>query len=150
LRPSRRRTQSTIDGWVHAYDHQRPRQPLEMAVPADKFRPNSATRDIVVPAPRGQDDQVALPWANGGIVTAPASPGAADARTGETLACAGVTGTMVLAWITNHRRNGFFIFRPGEGYEYVMTLSLAAVGLAGIGPGGWSLDHQLGWFSPPG
>jgi putative oxidoreductase len=66
------------------------------------------------------------------------------------LACAGVIGTMAVAWVTNHLRNGFFIFRPGEGYEYVMTLSLAATGLAGIGPGEWSLDHQLGWFTPPG
>ena len=66
------------------------------------------------------------------------------------LACGGVIGTMVVAWITNHRRNGFFIFRPGEGYEYVMTLTLAAIGLAGIGPGQWSLDHALGWFDPPG
>jgi putative oxidoreductase len=66
------------------------------------------------------------------------------------LACAGVIGTMAVAWITNHRRNGFFIFRPGEGYEYVMTLSLAAVALAGIGAGEWSFDRQLGWFSPPG
>ena len=66
------------------------------------------------------------------------------------LACAGVIGTMTVAWVTNHLRNGFFIFRPGEGYEYVMTLTLAAIGLAGIGPGGWSLDHALAWFSPPG
>jgi putative oxidoreductase len=66
------------------------------------------------------------------------------------LACAGVIGTMAVAWITNHLRNGFFIFRPGEGYEYVMTLTLAAVGLSGIGPGEWSLDHALGWFDPPG
>lgn len=66
------------------------------------------------------------------------------------LACAGVMGTMVVAWVTNHRRNGFFIFRPGEGYEYVMTLTLAAVGLAGVGAGQWSADHALGWFSPPG
>jgi putative oxidoreductase len=66
------------------------------------------------------------------------------------LACAGVIGTMLVAWITNHLRNGFFIFRPGEGYEYVMTLTLAAVGLAGVGAGQWSLDHALGWFDPPG
>jgi putative oxidoreductase len=66
------------------------------------------------------------------------------------VACAGVIGTMVVAWVTHHRKNGFFIFRPGEGYEYVMTLTVAAAGLAGIGPGAWSLDHQLGWFSPPG
>lgn len=66
------------------------------------------------------------------------------------LACAGVIGTMVVAWITNHARNGFFIFRPGEGYEYVMTLTLAAIGLAGVGPGEWSIDHAVGWFDPPG
>jgi putative oxidoreductase len=66
------------------------------------------------------------------------------------LACAGVIGTMIVAWITNHLRNGFFIFRPGEGYEYVMTLTLAAIGLSGVGPGQWSLDYELGWFDPPG
>jgi putative oxidoreductase len=66
------------------------------------------------------------------------------------LACAGVIGTMLVAWITNHLRNGFFIFRPGKGYEYVMTLTFAAVGLAGVGPGEWSVDHALGWFQPSG
>ena len=29
------------------------------------------------------------------------------------LAAAGVIGVMLVAWITNHRGNGFFIFRPG-------------------------------------
>lgn len=66
------------------------------------------------------------------------------------LACAGVVGTMLVALITNHLRNGFFIFRPGEGYEYVMSLTLAAIGLAGVGPGEWSLDNAFGWFQPPG
>jgi putative oxidoreductase len=66
------------------------------------------------------------------------------------LACAGVVGTMLVAWITNHRTNGFFIFRPGEGYEYVMTLTFAGIALAGVGAGDWSLDHALGWFDPPG
>ena len=66
------------------------------------------------------------------------------------LAGAGVVGVMLVAWITNHRGNGFFIFRPGEGYEYVMTLTLAAIGLSGTGSGQWSLDHALGWFDPPG
>ena len=66
------------------------------------------------------------------------------------LACAGVVGIMVVAWITNHLRNGFFIFRPGEGYEYVMSLTLAAIGLAGVGPGEWSLDNVHDWFQPPG
>ena len=66
------------------------------------------------------------------------------------LACAGVVGTMLVALVTNHLRNGFFIFRPGEGYEYVLTLILAAIGLSGVGPGGWSLDHAAGVFDPPG
>src|SRR5438128_4829144 len=33
------------------------------------------------------------------------------------LAAAAVIGTMAVALVANHLRNGFFIFRPGEGYE---------------------------------
>jgi putative oxidoreductase len=50
---------------------------------------------------------------------------------------------MLVAWITNHRGNGFFIFRPGEGWEYVMTLTLIGFALAVVGPGEWSLDEAL-------
>lgn len=60
------------------------------------------------------------------------------------LGAAAVVGTMTVALITNHRGNGFFIFRPGEGWEYVMVLTVAGVALAGLGPGGWSLDAALG------
>jgi putative oxidoreductase len=60
------------------------------------------------------------------------------------LGAAGVIGVMLVAWITNHRGNGFFIFRPGEGWEYVMTLTFAGLLLATIGAGGWSLDDALG------
>jgi putative oxidoreductase len=60
------------------------------------------------------------------------------------LAAAGVVGTMTVAWITNHRGNGFFVFRPGEGWEYVMTLTLASFSLATLGGGAWSLDRALG------
>jgi putative oxidoreductase len=59
------------------------------------------------------------------------------------LGCAGVVGVMAVAWAINHRGNGFFIFRPGEGWEYVMTLGLAAVALGALGPGEWSLDEAL-------
>ncbi|MGK2950577.1 MAG: DoxX family protein [Acidimicrobiales bacterium] len=59
------------------------------------------------------------------------------------LAGASVVGVMLVAWITNHRGNGFFIFRPGEGWEYVMTLTLAGFALAILGAGEWSLDHVL-------
>jgi len=65
------------------------------------------------------------------------------------LAGAGVVGTMLVAWITNHLKNGFFIFRPGEGYEYVMTLTLLGLGVAGLGAGEWSLDHAVGIFEHP-
>jgi putative oxidoreductase len=56
---------------------------------------------------------------------------------------AAVVGVMLVAWITNHRKNGFFIFRPGEGYEYVMTLTAAGLLFCGTGAGQISLDHLL-------
>jgi putative oxidoreductase len=59
------------------------------------------------------------------------------------VAAAGVVGVMVVAWIINHRGHGFFIFRPGEGWEYVMTLTLVALALGALGPGSWSLDDAL-------
>jgi putative oxidoreductase len=65
---------------------------------------------------------------------------------------AGVVGVMLVAWITNHRKNGFFIFRPGEGWEYVMVLTMLGVVIGTLGPGDWSVDGHvhalsqlLGW-----
>ena len=60
--------QAAIDGWVHAYNHQRPHQALDMAVPASRFRPNGPARDVAVPQPTPADEQVALPWADEGTV----------------------------------------------------------------------------------
>jgi putative oxidoreductase len=62
---------------------------------------------------------------------------------GMPLAGAGVIGTMLVAFITNHRKNGFFIFRPGEGYEYVMTLVFCGLVLGTVGAGDWSLDKAI-------
>jgi putative oxidoreductase len=59
------------------------------------------------------------------------------------LAGAAVVGVMLVAWITNHRKNGFFVFRPGEGWEYVMTLTAAGLLFCGAGAGQLSLDHAL-------
>jgi putative oxidoreductase len=59
------------------------------------------------------------------------------------VAAAGVVGVMLVAFITNHMKNGFFIFRPGEGYEYVMTLTLVAIAIGTIGPGQWSIDGHV-------
>ena len=57
---------------------------------------------------------------------------------------ASVVGVMTVAWAINHRGNGFFIFRPGEGWEYVMTLALCGMVLGAVGPGAWSLDEAFG------
>lgn len=59
------------------------------------------------------------------------------------LGAAGVVGTMSVALVANHFKNGFFIFRKGEGYEYVLTLLVAALALASLGGGEWSLDHAI-------
>jgi putative oxidoreductase len=59
------------------------------------------------------------------------------------IAAAGVVGTMLVAWITNHLHNGFFIFRPGEGWEYVATLTLIAIVVGTVGPGDWSVDGHV-------
>ena len=66
------------------------------------------------------------------------------------LGAAAVVGTMTVALITNHRGNGFFIFRPGEGWEYVMTLIACGVALGVVGPGQWSLDEALDLFQTDG
>ena len=60
------------------------------------------------------------------------------------LAAAGVVGTMLVALVANHLKNGFFIFRPGEGYEYVLFLTCASVALGALGGGAWSLDRVAG------
>jgi putative oxidoreductase len=59
------------------------------------------------------------------------------------LGAAAVIGVMLVAFLTNHRGNGYFIFRPGEGWEYVMTLLLVGFSIAVLGGGEWSLDHAL-------
>jgi len=59
------------------------------------------------------------------------------------LAAAGVLGVMLVALISNHLKNGYFIFRPGEGYEYVLFLTFAALALGALGGGGWSLDDRI-------
>jgi putative oxidoreductase len=56
------------------------------------------------------------------------------------LGASAVVGTMLVALITNHRGNGYFIFRPGEGWEYVITLVLVGLAVAVLGAGDWSLD----------
>jgi len=58
------------------------------------------------------------------------------------LASAAVVGTMGVAARSVHAPNGFFI--TAEGWEYVTNLAAAAVALAAIGPGRFSVDHAAG------
>lgn len=59
------------------------------------------------------------------------------------LASAAIIGTCLVAAVTAHRANGFFVFR--DGYEYVAALALTAFSLALIGAGKLSLDELFGW-----
>ncbi|MDJ0924104.1 MAG: DoxX family protein [Acidimicrobiia bacterium] len=59
-------------------------------------------------------------------------------------AAAGLVAVMLVAFWSVHRHNGFFIFRPGEGWEYVATLAMVGAALAIGGAGSMSIDHVLG------
>jgi putative oxidoreductase len=58
------------------------------------------------------------------------------------LAAAFVLGAMVIAGVTVHRRNGFFVFR--DGYEYVLLIGVVCAVIGLLGPGGASVDRLLG------
>lgn len=61
------------------------------------------------------------------------------------LAAAGMIGVMLVAIVTTHWKVGFFINRPGQGWEYCASIAITAFGVAAIGPGRASLDHAIGW-----
>lgn len=65
------------------------------------------------------------------------------------LAAAGIIGIMIVAIIVAHRKVGFFVFLPGQGWEYCATIAVAALAVASIGPGSWSIDNVID-FSPEG
>jgi putative oxidoreductase len=68
------------------------------------------------------------------------------------IAAGALIGTLLVAFVTNHRRAGFFVFRrPTEGWEYIMNLIAALFALACVGPGQWSIDNAIdykphGWW----
>jgi putative oxidoreductase len=64
------------------------------------------------------------------------------------LAAGALIGVLTVAWITNHRNAGFFVFRrPTEGWEYIMNLVAALIAMACLGPGDWSIDNAID-FAP--
>jgi putative oxidoreductase len=60
------------------------------------------------------------------------------------VAAAELIALMTVAIVTVHRKNGYFIFRPGQGIEYCFTIAVVAGVVGALGPGRWSLDHALG------
>jgi putative oxidoreductase len=50
---------------------------------------------------------------------------------------------MVVAIMTNHLKNGFFLSSAKEGYEYVATVAVVSITLGTLGPGRWSLDNAF-------
>ncbi len=59
------------------------------------------------------------------------------------LAAAGVIAVMTVAIVSSHRKNGFFIYLPGGGWEYCASIAAAAFAVGAIGPGEWSLDYAF-------
>ena len=60
----------------------------------------------------------------------------------------GAASIVLVALVTNHWKNGFWSFLPGEGWEYTGTLTALCIALGGIGPGEWSLDDAFGLEFP--
>ncbi|GGP01113.1 hypothetical protein GCM10012280_71320 [Wenjunlia tyrosinilytica] len=57
--------QAALDAWAHAYNHSRPHQSLDMATPADVFRPTPEKpmreADLVIPPPAAEPQPAAMP-----------------------------------------------------------------------------------------
>jgi putative oxidoreductase len=58
-------------------------------------------------------------------------------------AAAGMIGVMIVAIVASHAKVGFFIFKPGQGWEYCASIAVAAWVTATVGPGEWSVDHAF-------
>jgi len=63
------------------------------------------------------------------------------------LAGAGLIGLMVVAMVTVHVKNGFFITNPGGGVEFCLTLTMFALVLGTFGAGKYSLDNAWNVFA---
>lgn len=59
------------------------------------------------------------------------------------LAAAGFIGVMLVAIVVAHWRVGFFIFKPGQGWEYCASIAIVALAVGTIGPGRYSIDRLI-------
>ena len=59
------------------------------------------------------------------------------------LAAAGFIGLMLVAIVVAHRKNGFFVFKPGQGWEYCASIAVVAFAIGTIGAGKYSIDQAI-------
>jgi putative oxidoreductase len=60
------------------------------------------------------------------------------------LAAAGTAAIMVVAYLTVHHTQGFWVTaRPDEGWEYVATILIGTLVVGLLGPGEWSIDWSV-------
>lgn len=59
------------------------------------------------------------------------------------IAAAALIALMVVAIVVAHRHNGYFIFRPGQGWEYCAAILIVAMVISLLGPGNWSIDSAI-------
>lgn len=60
------------------------------------------------------------------------------------VAASALVGLMAVAIITVHWKVGYFVFLPGQGWEYCGAIATAAAAVALFGTGSISLDNALG------
>lgn len=77
--------QAAIDAWVHAYNHTRPHQSLDMATPASAFRPHPVTAPAPAPRPVIEGSLADQPTATSSPITIPAPIGEPEAVEWEAL-----------------------------------------------------------------
>jgi putative oxidoreductase len=66
------------------------------------------------------------------------------------LAAGAVAALMLVAFVTNHRKAGFWVYnRPTEGWEYVILVMIVSIAIGGLGPGDWSLDDGFDLMIDP-
>jgi transposase InsO family protein len=134
--------QAAISAWVHTYNHARPHQSLDMAIPASLFRPNAQPEPLVLTAqlhaPGNQEAAEAVPTtattetsgADSGLVLLP-SAGAVEF---DTVIAASGTQTLRVACAIRPvgcrcgryelgRRGGYSHRVPGPGLGVFLTAS---------------------------
>ena len=59
------------------------------------------------------------------------------------LAAGALIALMVVAIVTVHRKNGFFVFNSGQGIEYCLAVAVMSLVPATCGAGKFSIDHLI-------